>query len=112
MQLSDRLVGHAELVEVVVTQYDDITEFPLFDRAEVGFLLEEPAIVDGVEADRFFTRNLLTTVDQLSRSVLARDHVVDHVPRIQRRDLSRIRSSADVYSAIDDRAQGRTASCS
>src|SRR5713101_4500163 len=109
VELPDRFVGNAHLVEIVVAQYDDIAELAFFDRAQPIFLLEEPAVLDGVESDRLFTGDLLTAIDQLSGNVLARDHVVDHVPWIQRGDLCRIRSGADMDAAVDDHAQRRAA---
>src|ERR1700760_2746386 len=102
-------VGNLILVEIVIAQYDDIPELAFLDRAEFVLLLEEPAVGDRIEADGFFARDLLTGVDQLSRRVLARDHVIDHVPWIQRRDLRRIRSGADMDAAVDDRPQRRGA---
>ena len=58
---------------------------------------------------RFFAGDLLAAIDQFSRSVFARDHIVDHVPRIQRGDLCRIRTGPDMNPTIDDHAQRRTA---
>src|SRR5262249_49186346 len=87
VELPERLVGDPQLVEIVVAQHHDIPKLALLDRAELGLLLQEPAVFHGVEADRLFPRNLLTGIDQFSRNVLAGDHTVYHVPRIQRGDL-------------------------
>ena len=53
-------------------------------------------------------RQLLPGIDHLAGRVLAGDHVVNLEPRIEDRDRGRIRSRADVNSAIDDGAEGRT----
>src|SRR5262245_42353803 len=63
VQFPERRVGNPHRVEIVVAQHDDIAELALLDRAQLGLLLEEPAVFDGVEADRLYTRNLLAGID-------------------------------------------------
>ena len=59
-------VGNLYRIEIVVTQHHHIAKFAHFERAKVGLLLEEPAVVDGVEADRLFTRGMLAEIDLIS----------------------------------------------
>src|SRR5262245_12710834 len=106
-ELPDLLVGHSGRIEIVVAQYDHVAEFAFFDRAKLILFPEEPAVCNGIETECLLTRNLLTGIDHFSRNVLSSDHVVDHVPRVQRRDLGGVRSGADTNAAIDDHAQRR-----
>jgi hypothetical protein len=55
MEFPDRFIGNLYRIEIVVAQHDDIAELADFDRAQFGFLFEEPAVVDCVKADRLFT---------------------------------------------------------
>src|SRR5262249_60071603 len=82
VEFPERLVGDPQLVEIVAAQHHDIAKLALLDRAELGLLLEEPAVFHGVDADRLSPRNLLTGIDQFSRNALAPAQLVDTVPPI------------------------------
>src|SRR5215217_4759170 len=58
VELPDLLVGHLELIEIVLAQHYHIAELAHFDRAQLILFPEEPAVGDGVQADRLLTRNL------------------------------------------------------
>src|SRR6185369_14739996 len=102
----ERLVGDAE---VVAAEDDEIGELALLDRAELVLLLAEPAVFTRVQAHRLEARQRLPGVDDDTRAVLARRHVVEHQPRVERRDLRRVGTGADLDAAVDDRAVRRAA---
>jgi len=63
VEFPDRLIGNPQHVEIIVAQHHDIAELAFFDGAQISLLLQEPAVRDGVEADSFFTGNLLAAID-------------------------------------------------
>ena len=97
-------VGHSEVVPV---QHRKVGELAGFDRADLFFHAQEPAVAAGEHAKSLVASELLVAVDALSERIHASNGEVDMRPGIERSDVDAIAVHAHLNAMIDDRAEWR-----
>ena len=103
---SNRLLGHGE---IVVAEDRKVRVLARDERADVVVVEGKPGRALRIQAKRFDTRHLLAVVGQHARHVSSGRHVEEREPRIERRDVGRIRADAGADSGVHDAAERRPA---
>ena len=92
---SNRLLGHGE---IVVAEDRKVRVLACDERADVVVVEGKPRRALRIQAKRFDPRNLLAVVGQHARHVPSGRHVEERDPRIESRDVGRIRADAGADS--------------
>src|SRR2546426_8781645 len=103
--LPDLLVGNGEVVPVKDHQ---VCQLAAFDRADLVFHAQEPAVAARECTEGFLARDLLIAIDAVAERIDSGRREVYLQPRIQRRNMNSVAVDAGLDAVIDDRPEGRT----
>jgi hypothetical protein len=91
----DHLLGHSQ---IVVAEDSEVRVLAGDERADLMVVEGKPRRTLGIQAQRIDARHLLAVVGQHASHIAARRHVEERDPRIESRDVRRIRADSSANS--------------